>query len=129
LRNAPAVVRHLEATNPDSIYLVCAGSAGRFTIEDFLGATTIISHMDVSGWRLNDGAWMALDFAESHREDLSGVLKQSRAGRWFVENERMGAFDFVADVGASEVVPEVVSGKLRRAGEPEQPAAQGLRWG
>ena len=119
LRNAPAVVRHLEATNPDSIYLVCAGSAGRFTIEDFLGATTIISHMDVSGWRLNDGAWMALDFAESHREDLSGVLKQSRAGRWFVENERMEAFDFVADVGASEVVPEVVSGKLRRAAEPE----------
>jgi phosphosulfolactate phosphohydrolase-like enzyme len=62
---------------------------------------------------------MALDFAESHREDLSGVLKQSRAGRWFVENKRMEAFDFVADVGASEVVPEVVSGKLRRAGEPE----------
>ena len=129
LRNAPAVARHLEASGAESIYLVCAGSAGRFTIEDFLGATTIISHMDVSGWRLNDGAWMALDFAESHREDLSGVLKQSRAGRWFVENERMEAFDFVADVGASEVVPEVVSGKLRRAGEPEQPAAQGLRWG
>ncbi len=118
LRNAPAVARYLEASNPDSIYLVCAGSAGRFTIEDFLGAATIISYMDVEGWRLNDGAWMALDFAERHREDLAGVLEQSRAGRWFVENERMDAFDFVADVGASEVVPEVVGGRLRRAGEP-----------
>ncbi len=119
LRNAPAVARHLEASGAESIYLVCAGSAGRFTIEDFLGATTIISHMDLEGWRLNDGAWMALDFAERHREDVPGALKQSRAGRWFVENERMDAFDFVADVGASEVVPEVVGGKLRRAGEPD----------
>jgi 2-phosphosulfolactate phosphatase len=108
LRNAPAVARHLQESNPDSIYLVCAGSAGRFTIEDFLGAATILSHMDVEGRRLNDGAWMALDFAERHSEDLPGVLKQSRAGRWFVENERMDAFDFVADVAASEVVPEVV---------------------
>jgi 2-phosphosulfolactate phosphatase len=119
LRNAPAVARHLEASGAESIYLVCAGSAGRFTIEDFLGATTIISHMDVEDWRLNDGAWMALDFAERHREDVPGVLKQSRAGRWFVENERMAAFDFVADVGASEVVPEVVGGRLRQAGGPE----------
>ncbi len=122
LRNAPAVVRHLEATNPDSIYLVCAGSAGRFTIEDFLGATTIISHMDVSGWRLNDGAWMALDFAERHRGDVAGALKQSRAGRWLVENGRMDTFDFVADVGASKLVPEVVGGRLRRAnGSRDEP--------
>jgi 2-phosphosulfolactate phosphatase len=119
LRNAPAVARYLKESGTDSIYLVCAGSAGRFTVEDFLGAATIISHMDVEGWRLNDGAWMALDFAERHREDVPGVLEQSRAGRWFVENERMDAFEFVADVGASEVVPEVVGGRLRRAGEPE----------
>ncbi len=126
LRNAPAVARHLEASGAASIYLVCAGSAGRFTIEDFLGAATIISHMDVSGWRLNDGAWMALDFAERHREDVPGVLEQSRAGRWFVENDRMDAFDFVADVGASEVVPKVVEGTLRRAGEPENEPPLGV---
>ena len=118
LRNVPAVARYLQESETDSIYLVCAGSAGRFTIEDFLGAATIISHMDVEGWRLNDGAWMALDFAERHRGDVQGVLKQSRAGRWFVENDRMDAFDFVADVGASELVPEVIGGRLRRADEP-----------
>ena len=72
--------------------------------------------MEVEGWHLNDGAWLALDFAARHAEDLSGVLKQSRAGRWFVENDRMGTFDFVADLGASGLVPEVVEGKLRSAG-------------
>jgi 2-phosphosulfolactate phosphatase len=117
LRNAPAVARYLEESEADSIYFVCAGSAGRFTVEDFLGVATILSYMDVEGWRLNDGAWLALDFAGRHTDDISGVLKQSRAGRWFVENNRMDAFVFVADVGASDLIPEVVEGKLRPANE------------
>ena len=117
LRNAPAVARHLEASKTDSIYFVCAGSAGRFTVEDFLGASTILSYMDVEGWRLNDGAWLAFDFAGRSEADVSSVLKQSRGGRWFVENDRMDAFDFVADVGASDLIPEVVDRKLRAAGE------------
>jgi phosphosulfolactate phosphohydrolase-like enzyme len=75
--------------------------------------------MDVDGFRLNDGALLALDFAERHEENVYETLKRSRAGRWFVENDRMDAFDFVADTGASGLVPEVVGGKLRRANEHE----------
>ncbi len=117
LRNAPAVARYLEGSRTDSIYFVCAGSAGRFTVEDFLGAATILSYMDVEGWHLNDGAWLALDFAGRHADNVPGALKRSRAGRWFVENDRMEALDFVADVGASDLVPEVVAGRLRPASE------------
>jgi 2-phosphosulfolactate phosphatase len=120
LRNAPAVARYLEGSETESIYFVCAGAAGRFALEDFLGAATILSYMDVEGWHLNDGAWLALDLAARHAEDLSGVLKQSRARRWFVENDRMETFDFVSDVGASDVIPEVVEGKLRPANESDQ---------
>lgn len=119
VRNAPAVARHLEESGTDSIYLVCAGSAGRFTVEDFVGAATILSHMDTDGWRLNDAAWLALDFVERHRGRMREALKNGRAGLWFFDNGRPDAFDFVADEGASEVVPEVVGGKLVRAGEPE----------
>jgi 2-phosphosulfolactate phosphatase len=120
MRNAPAVARYLEGSQTDSIYFVCAGSAGRFAVEDFLGAATILSYMDVEGWHLNDGAWLAIDFAASHAADFSGVLKESRAGRWFVENDRMEIFDFVAEVGASGLLPEVVRGKLRPANEADQ---------
>ncbi len=111
LRNAPAVARELEASGTDSVYLVCAGSAGRFTVEDFLGAATILSHMDAQDWRLNDAAWLALDFNRRHEGNTHGVLRESRAGRWFAENDRMDAFHFVADVGASNLVPEVVGGR------------------
>jgi 2-phosphosulfolactate phosphatase len=112
LRNAPAVARFLEASGTDSVYLVCAGSAGRFTVEDFLGAATILSGMNTEGWRLNDGAWMALDFMERYRGRELEALEQSRAGRWFFEHDRVDAFEFVGEIGASELVPEIKAGKL-----------------
>jgi 2-phosphosulfolactate phosphatase len=115
LRNAPAVARYLEDSRADSVYLICAGSAGRFTVEDFLGAATVLSHMDAREWRLNDGAWMALDFMERYRGRELEPLKRSRAGRWFFEHDRVDTFEFVGEVGASDLVPEVVGGRLRRA--------------
>ncbi|CAA9417691.1 MAG: Probable 2-phosphosulfolactate phosphatase [uncultured Rubrobacteraceae bacterium] len=111
LRNAPAVARELEESGADSVYLVCAGSAGRFTAEDFLGAAEIISHMNAPDWRPNDAAWLAQDFMNRHENNVHDALRESRAGRWFVENDRMDAFHFVADVGASILVPEIVDGR------------------
>jgi len=118
LRNAPAVARYLEDSRTDSVYLICAGAGGRFNIEDFLGAATVLSCMDPKGWRLNDGAWMALDFMERYRGREIEALKQGRAGRWFFEHDRVDAFEFIGDIGASDLVPEVVGGRLRRADSP-----------
>ena len=112
LRNAPAVARYLESSGAESVYLICAGSAGRFNVEDFLGAATVLSHMNPGGWRLNDGAWMALDFMKRHRNRELEALKQSRAGRWFFEHDRVDAFEFVGETGSSELVPEVRDGQL-----------------
>src|ERR687894_1658464 len=117
LRNAPAIARHLEASGTESVYVVCAGSAGRFTTQDFLGASTILSLLKKKGylrdWRLNDAAWGGLDFAERWDGREPEALKQSRAGRWLLENDLAETFEFAGDVGASELVPEVVDGRLR----------------
>jgi 2-phosphosulfolactate phosphatase len=117
LRNAPAVARYLKASRTESVYVVCAGSAGRFVTEDFLGASTILSHLNKDGylddWRLNDAAWVALDFAERYGGKELKVLENSRAGRWFFENDMVEEFEFVGDVGACDLVPEVAEGRLR----------------
>jgi len=119
LRNAPAIALFLEASGTDSVYIVCAGSAGRFTLEDFLGASVILSRLNSDGylhdWRLNDAAWIALDFAERYEGKDTEALKRSWAGRWFLENDWAEEFEFVGDVGASDIVPEVVDGRLRPA--------------
>jgi 2-phosphosulfolactate phosphatase len=130
LRNAPAIAHYLEASGTESVYVVCAGSAGRFTTEDFLGASTILSLLNKNGyledWRLNDAAWVALDFGEHHRGKEWEVLKKSRAGRWFVENDMDEELGFVGDVGASEFVPEVVDGRLRIAEEGKSGSPLGV---
>ncbi len=119
IRNAPAVARYLEASGTESVYVVCAGSAGRFTLEDFLGASAILSRLNGDGylndWRLNDAAWLALEFAERYEGREKVALKRGRAGRWFLENDMAKEFEFVGDVGASELVPEVVEGRLKPA--------------
>ncbi len=121
LRNAPAVARYLESSRTDTVYLICAGSSGRFTVEDFLGAATILSYMDAGQWLLNDGAWMALDFMERYRGRELEALEQGRAGRWFFKHDRVDTFEFIGEVGASDLVPEVVGGRLRRADEESPP--------
>ena len=122
LRNGPAVARYLKASQTESVYVVCAGSAGRFVTEDFLGASTILSRLNKDGylddWRLNDAAWVALDFAARYGGKESEVLENSRAGRWFFENDMVEEFEFVGHVGASDLVPEVAEGRLRVVKDP-----------
>ncbi len=114
LRNAPAIAHYLQDSETDSIYLICAGSGGRFILEDFLGASSILSYMHTEDWHLNDAAWMALDFARNYQDREMEALKHGRAGRWFVENDRQQELEFVGDVGASDLVAQVVDGRLRR---------------
>ncbi len=73
--------------------------------------------MNIEGWHLNDAAWTALDFME-HRRNVAETLQRGRMGRWFAEH-RMETFAFVTDVGASDLVPEVSAGQLRRGIRPQ----------
>lgn len=113
LRNAPAVGRYLAECGSDSIYVVCAGSKGRLSLEDFACAGVLLREFGTEGWRMNDAAWLALDLAERYRGREPELLGHSRAGRWFLENGQPQIVDFVADVGASLTVAEVREGELR----------------
>jgi hypothetical protein len=55
---------------------------------------------------------LALDFMERYRGRELEALKQSRAGRWFFEHDRVDAFEFVGEIGASDLVPEIRAGQL-----------------
>lgn len=114
VRNAPATARHLQEIGADSIYVICAGSLGRLALDDLAGAACLLSHMDSKGWSLNDGARLAWDLADRYGDRIPELLGRARSGRWFFENGKIEEFDFVADVGASEVVAELVDGRLAR---------------
>lgn len=115
LRNAPAVARYLNDSAPESVYVVCAGSQGRFVLDDFVGAATLLQYMkpEAAGWRLNDAAKLAREFVETGADWTIEALKRSRSGGWFELNDRLRTLEFVAAVGVSDRVARVESGVLR----------------
>ncbi len=111
MRNAPAIGRYLDSLDCDA-YLICAGSRGHFGFEDFAGASEIISHMNLDEWKLGDSALLALDFAERYGGDPLEAVSRGRAGKWFSESYEK-TLRYAAEVGASEVVPELRDDSLR----------------
>jgi 2-phosphosulfolactate phosphatase len=118
MRNAPAIGKYLDSIDTETAYLICAGSRGHFGFEDFAGAAEIISHMNLENWNLGDSALLALDFAERYGENPLEAVSRGRAGRWFTESYEE-ALRYAANVGASEVVPELKDDSLRTVEEVE----------
>ncbi|WP_119066700.1 2-phosphosulfolactate phosphatase [Rubrobacter indicoceani] len=106
MRNAPAVARYLDSLDTGKVHLVCAGSRGKFSFEDFAGAAEIISHMNLEDCFLGDSALLAREFHETHKNDPLDTITTGRVGRMF-DHRMPEVCRFTADVGASTTVPEL----------------------
>lgn len=101
----------------DTIVLVCSGSSGSFSMEDFYGAGYLLSTI-VEGrseeWSLTDSAQAALMFYQGNTLDSDEVLRKSRIGQMICE---MGFGDEVAYVsqrGIFSLVPTLCGMSIGR---------------
>jgi 2-phosphosulfolactate phosphatase len=97
-----------------SIVLICSGNAGRFSMEDFIGAGQIIDHLtrkDV--FELSDAARLARDsFVHAKSKQFENLLESETAGllrRTGYEHSTQWVIDHVEKV---DVVPVYRNGKL-----------------
>lgn len=116
MRNAPAVARYLDSLDIETVYLVCAGSRGKFSYEDYAGAAEIISHMNLDDYSLGDSALLAREFSERHKHDPLAAITAGRVGRMF-DHRMPEVCRFTAEVGASKTVPELKDEYLHLTGE------------
>lgn len=117
MRNAPSVARYLDSLDDvETVYLVCAGSRGNFSFEDYAGAAEIISHMNLDDYSLGDSALLAREFSERHRDDPLAAITAGRVGRMF-DHRMPEVCRFTAEVGASTTVPELKDEHLHPTGE------------
>lgn len=82
LRNAEATARHVVETHEGrTVVIVCAGSSGRFNLEDFYTAGWLVRHLAARGmFTLTDAARVAAGYAGTH---CTEVLQQS----WIAQHE------------------------------------------
>ena len=114
LLNADAVVRHIARHHTDgTILIVCSGSMGNPNLEDMYGAGYFVEliareigeHRDFS-----DAAWAARALFRS--EPAESALMRCRVGQMMQERGLTDEVKFAARLGALDVVPKLIDGRL-----------------
>jgi 2-phosphosulfolactate phosphatase len=134
LRNARAVaaaaVRLAQAGGPGGeVQVVCAGSVGRFTIEDAVASGVIVGRI-AERWRaeggeidLTDAAQAAVRIRASY-PDLRVAMDDSEGGATLRAVGQPQDIDFCAEEDASDTVPSLVgTDPVRIAALPAAPTA------
>ncbi len=105
LLNGAALVAHIVREHPDApVLIVCAGSVGRFNLEDFYGAGHLLSHFRTHrpDYDLNDAANAALLL---HRGcDSRTALLSSRVGKIMCERSLQDEVEYAARHDSLDVV-------------------------
>lgn len=112
LVNGAAVVAHIIRHHPGMpVLVICAGSNGRFCIEDLYGVGHIVSHFVAHPeYELNDSAQAALMLYRTH--DPMAVLRVSRVGRRIHGSRHGNDLLYAAACDTLAVVPRVDGRRL-----------------
>jgi 2-phosphosulfolactate phosphatase len=109
LLNGQATAGHLcDQHGRRDILLVCAGSIGRFNLEDFLGAGHLIQALTNhrgDRWRLTDSALAAR--ALYRNADVPELLRQCRVGRMVAEMGLAEEVTYSAQADTLDIVCEL----------------------
>lgn len=98
-----------------TVLLVCAGSAGRFNLEDFYGAGYLVSLLAARGAHELSDAALAARLLHDGR-DAFECLASSRVGRLMRSRGLEDEVRFAARKSVFDVVPRLEGGRLRAGG-------------
>jgi 2-phosphosulfolactate phosphatase len=113
LLNGAALAAHILREHPDApVLIVCAGSVGRFNLEDFYGAGHLVSHFrsQCSGYELNDTANAALLLYRGC--DPRTALLSSRVGKMMCERSLQNEVEYAARLDSLDVVARLESDRV-----------------
>lgn len=121
LLNAAAVARHLRthADQYGDIVIVCAGSKGYFSLEDFYGAGHVVQCLR----RVGPGELSFSDLSQAAEMCFAGAtpqqaLGESRVGRLMADRGLADSIAYAGKIDASSVVPLFQDGRIRDHGQP-----------
>lgn len=124
--NEKVVAKHLVTTyKRKPIVLVCSGSSGEFSLEDFFGAGSFIKALlDESAngnldWEMSDSAMTAFHFYEGNKGKGEQLLKASRIGTNLINNGFEEEISYIMQKNKCPVIPRL-EGRVLKLIEPGQ---------
>lgn len=113
LRNRTAVAHALLAGAGD-VTLLCAGSNGDFSFEDFLGAGAIVAALRdrAPGLALGDSAFAALSAYARHARALHAAIAQGTHARRLIRDGFAEDIAYCAEVDRIGIVPVLIGGTI-----------------
>jgi 2-phosphosulfolactate phosphatase len=114
LLNSKAIADALLASHEDeTVIIVCSGSSGQFSLEDFYGAGYIIHQLTAQeGFSLSDSAMTAKLFYEGSIQEPAMVLGQSRVGKMLEEYGFREEITFISNRDCFCTVPVLIGDEL-----------------
>lgn len=106
LRNAHAIVDYLNSLNDKNIFIICAGSMGNFSVEDYLCASIIASKLDVHNMHKDDAALFASKQQFQSQDEIMDLLRKSRVGQSMLLRGLEDMLEFTGEIGASQSLIE-----------------------
>ena len=114
LLNSSALTDHLaRAHSNETVLLVCSGSSGHLSLEDFFGAG-IFAHklkqkLDPKRLDLTDAALAALHLAQSKTNKAATLLKSSRVGQMMMMAGMERELMLAAQIGGYQELPILIN--------------------
>ncbi|MFQ6023963.1 MAG: 2-phosphosulfolactate phosphatase [Acidiferrobacterales bacterium] len=115
LLNGEAVMNHILVTHPnETVLILCAGSSGRFNVEDFFAAGLLVDRLLGS----SQGQWTPTDAALAARAvykqcDAEACLRSSRIGQIMEQRGHADEVRFAARIGEYSLVPSLQNGRVK----------------
>ncbi|WP_010530158.1 2-phosphosulfolactate phosphatase [Lentibacillus jeotgali] len=113
IRNVPTIAEYLNTLKKEDVYIICAGSGGHFSLEDFLCASIIISRLNLNNVKYNDAVQIALEQQFEKRNRIKHILENSKVGRSSIKKGMQDLINFTGNVGASDLIVSVNEGELK----------------
>ena len=111
--NAGTVARTLAGLGQDAM-LVCAGTRGRFTLDDITCAGLIAARLSevVPNLKLDDLAYSARFLYQSHAQDIKSLISHAQHYSYLQSIGLEDDIDYCLQVNMLDVVPQVIDGKV-----------------
>jgi 2-phosphosulfolactate phosphatase len=110
--NASAVAADARESGLD-VTLVCAGTRGRFTMDDVLAAGAIIDALSPSAGSMDDLSFMARDYYRRFAGDLSAALEYCSHARFLIDAGYAADVEYCMRKDSLRVVPYFEKGMVR----------------